>query len=396
MNTEARIDEDLPRPSGHYDAVVVGARVAGAATAMLLARRGLRVLVIDRATYRSDTLSSHALMRGAVNRLHRWGLLGRVWKAGTPAITKASFRYGDHVLEIDVPASEEIPGLAAPRRTVLDPILVEAAIVAGAEVHHQTRLLRIDTDAVGRVRGVELEFTDDSTRRISTDLLIGADGLGSTVARELGVPVTRQGAHASAFVMRYFADVDLPANTYSWLYRPGLGAGVIPTNADTFCVFAALPSDRFKTDGRRDSATTMADVLRALDPELWHALGRGTPAGSLRSWPGVRGQFRKPYGPGWALVGDAGYFKDPFAAHGISDAFRDAELLTDATVDGDFARYEHLRDELSMPLFAVLERIVSFDWDLDTLPDLHIQLSKAMRAEDAAAGAVACGPLAAA
>ena len=137
MTSEPGSHEDLPRPSGHYDAVVVGARAAGAATAMLLARRGLRVLVVDKGTYGSDTLSSHALMRGAVTRLHRWGLLGKVWAAGTPVITKASFRYGAEVLELDVPASEEIPGLAAPRRTVLDPILVDAAIVAGAAVHHR-------------------------------------------------------------------------------------------------------------------------------------------------------------------------------------------------------------------------------------------------------------------
>jgi flavin-dependent dehydrogenase len=102
----------------------------------------------------------------------------------------------------------------------------------------------------------------------------------------------------------------------------------------------------------------------------------------------VRGQFRKPYGPGWALVGDAGYFKDPFAAHGISDAFRDAELLTEAIVDGDFPRYEGLRHALSMPLFEVLEQIASYDWDLDTLPGLHVQLSRTMREEEAAATAV--------
>jgi flavin-dependent dehydrogenase len=385
MAREPRSDKDLRRPSGHYDAAVVGARAAGAATAMLLARRGLRVLAIDRATYGSDTLSSHALMRGAVNRLHRWGLLGKVWEAGTPAITKASFRYGAEVLDIDVPTSEEIPGLAAPRRTVLDPILVDAAMLAGAEVHHETRLLRIDSDEAGRVRGVELGFADGSTGAISTDLLIGADGLRSCVARQLDVPVTRQGANASAFVMRYFTDVDLPASTYSWLYRPGLGAGVIPTNADTFCVFAAMPPARFIADARRDAAATMADVLSALDPDLWRALSRGTPASPIRSWPGMRGQFRKAYGHGWALVGDAGYFKDPFAAHGISDAFRDAELLAEAVTDGEFARYERLRNELSMPLFEVLEQIASFDWDLDTLPGLHVQLSQTMRDEDAAA-----------
>jgi len=363
---------------------------------MQLARRGLRVLAIDRAAYGSDTLSSHALMRGAVTRLHRWGLLDKVWEAGTPVITRTSFRYGGEVVELDIPASEGIPGLAAPRRTVLDPILVDAAIAAGAAVHHQTRLLSIETDAGGRVRGLALGFADGSTGTISTDLLIGADGLRSAVARHLAVPVTRQGVHASGYVLQYFADVDLPGGAYSWLYRPGLGAGVISTNADTFCVFAAMPQDRFITEARGDAAGTMADVLRTLDPHLWRALSTATTVGPIRSWPGVPGQFRKPHGPGWALVGDAGYFKDPFAAHGISDAFRDAELLTDATISGDFARYERVRDELSMPLFGVLEQIASYDWDLDSLPGLHLQLSQAMRDEETAVRVLAGKALAAA
>ena len=396
MNREPQSRQNQPPPRGHYDAIVVGARAAGAATAMLLARRGLRVLAVDKAAYGSDTLSSHALMRGAVNRLHRWGLLGQVWDAGTPVITQTSFRYGGEVLELDIPATEEIPGLAAPRRTVLDPIVVDAAVGAGAAVHHETRLLNIDTDAGGRVRGVELGFADGSSAAISTDLLIGADGLRSAVARHLDVPVTRQGVHASAYVLQYFTDVNLRVGTYSWLYRPGLGAGVISTNADSFCVFAAMPPDRFNAEARRDPAAAMADVLGELDPDLWRALSAGTTAGPIRSWPGVPGQFRKPYGPGWALVGDAGYFKDPFAAHGISDAFRDAELLTEATVTGDFPRYEGLRDELSRPLFDVLEQIAGYDWDLDSLPGLHLQLSQAMRDEEAAVRTLAPEALAAA
>jgi 2-polyprenyl-6-methoxyphenol hydroxylase-like FAD-dependent oxidoreductase len=78
------------------------------------------------------------------------------------------------------------------------------------------------------VRDIQLRFADRSTGAISADLLIGADGLHSTAARQLDVPVTRHGACESAYVLRYFAHVDLPSDTYYWLYRPGLGAGVIP------------------------------------------------------------------------------------------------------------------------------------------------------------------------
>jgi menaquinone-9 beta-reductase len=148
-------------------------------------------------------------------------------------------------------------------------------------------------------------------------------------------------------------------------------------------VFAALPPERFAS-ATRPVAATMLDVLGEVDPSLARALADASPAGPVRSWPGIRGRFRRAHGNGWALVGDAGYFKDPFAAHGISDAFRDAELLADAIVDGDLPRFERLRDELSQPLFDVLERIASYDWDLESLPALHWALSRAMRDEELA------------
>jgi 2-polyprenyl-6-methoxyphenol hydroxylase-like FAD-dependent oxidoreductase len=367
--------------ASHYDAVVVGARTAGAATAMLLARQGLRVLVVDRSAEGSDTLSSHALMRGAVTRLARWGLLDRVWAAGTPVITSVAFRYGGEVLELDVPPSDGVPGLAAPRRTLLDPLLVDAARASGATVRHATRLVDIDQDTTNRVRAVRLE-SGGAVGRVTTDLLVGADGLHSTVARLVRAPVTRQGSHASAYLLRHVADADLARQRYGWLYQPGLGAGVIPTNGGSWCVFAAMPPARFRSEAREDPAAAMNAVLRAVDPEVADAFARATPVGPLRSWPGAPGRFRRAHGAGWALVGDAGYFKDPFAAHGISDAFRDAELLADAVVSGDLARYEEVRDHLSGPLFEVLECIASYRWDLESLPALHFALARAMRDEE--------------
>ena len=368
-------------PSGHYDAIIVGARVAGAATAMLLARSGLRVLAIDKASYGSDTNSSHALMRGAMSKLHRWGLLDRIWECGTPVITGTSFRYGPAQVDIDIPASDAVPGLAAPRRTLLDAIMVDAAVEAGATVMHDTRLVGINRDPHGRVRGVDIALGDDRLLSLTTDLLIGADGLRSSVARQLKVPITRQGDHASAYVLQYYTDLDMAADTYTWLYDLGIGGGVIPTNGGAFCTFASMRQSEFRDVARRDPASAGNDVFRRLDPQLHAACTAATRVGPLRSWPGVRGQFRKAYGPGWALVGDAGYFKDPFAAHGISDAFRDAELLADAALTGDFQCYESLRDELSAPLFDVIDKIASYEWEVDTLPGLHLELSTAMRDE---------------
>ncbi len=375
----------VPRTWAHapnhrrYDAVIVGARAAGASTAMLLARQGLRVLAVDRDGYGSDTTSSHALMRGAVSQLERWGIAPSL-RAVAPAIENVIFHYGDN--RIDLPITKDgASALLAPRRTVLDRTLVDAAADAGAEIRHRTRLVDIDRHPAGRVCGLVVEDEDGNRQRISTDLLIGADGLRSSVARRLDVPITRQGTEASAYVLRYLEDVDLAPDAYQWLYGPGIGAGVIPTTDGQFAVFAGMPRDRYASEIRTDVPGGFQRVLDEVSPEVGEAVRRATPVGRARSWPGTPGQYRKAFGPGWALVGDAGYFKDPYAAHGISDALRDAELLANAVVSGDFEGYERTRDRLSGPLFDVLERIASYDWTLDELPTIHLALGKAMSVE---------------
>lgn len=371
-------------PDSSYDVLIVGARAAGAATAMLLARKGLRVLAVDRQGYGSDTLSTHALMRGAVSRLSEWGLLPALWAAGTPTITKMVFHYGDTVIPLPVKATPDIAGLAAPRRTVLDPILVDAARDAGAHVLHRTRVTALNRDDSGRVTGAALVLDDGRHCEVSANLVVGADGLRSGVARAVNAAVTRKGAHGSAYVVSYVTGTDLDTSAFTWLYRPGIGGGVIPTNSDTVCVFTAMPPARFRHEANGDLGAGHSRTLQELDPQIAQAIATGTQNGPIRSWPGVPGQFRKPHGPGWALVGDAGYFKDPFAAHGITDAFRDAELLTRAITYGDFDTYERTRDELSDGLFNQLELIASYGWDTNTLPPIHLQLSAEMQAEEAA------------
>src|SRR5262245_36813375 len=140
--------------SDRYDAVIVGARPAGAATALLLARAGLRVLVVDRSRYGDDTLSTHALMRGGVLQLHRWGLLDRIVDAGTPAVRGTTFQIGSDRISIEIKSAHGVDALYAPRRTVLDPILVDAAIEAGADVRFETTVTGLHRDDRGRVTGV--------------------------------------------------------------------------------------------------------------------------------------------------------------------------------------------------------------------------------------------------
>src|SRR4051794_5142282 len=176
-------------PSTSHDVVVVGARAAGAATAMLLARDGLDVAVIDRGRYGADTLSTHALMRAAVIQLRRWGVLDRAAASGAPAARRTTFTYADDELRVTVKPAHGIDALYAPRRTVLDPILVDAASAAGAEIAYGTTVTGLEHDDTGRVVGVS---TRDAAGRLQTrraKWVVGADGIRSAVARAVDPPV---------------------------------------------------------------------------------------------------------------------------------------------------------------------------------------------------------------
>ncbi|HXV76808.1 MAG TPA: FAD-dependent monooxygenase, partial [Candidatus Polarisedimenticolaceae bacterium] len=228
--------------SRDYDAVIVGARCAGAATAMLLARRGLRVLAIDRASYGRDTLSTNALMRGGVLQLGRWGLLGAVEAAGTPAVRHTAFHYGDEVIDIAIKPRDGIDALYAPRRTVLDALLVDAAREAGATVRFGARFRELLHDAGGRVRAVVIENADGTIDTVGCRIAVGADGVRSTVARAVGAGRYRVARHATGVVYGYFHGLELDG--YHWYYRALVSAGAIRTNDDLTCVFASVPANR--------------------------------------------------------------------------------------------------------------------------------------------------------
>jgi flavin-dependent dehydrogenase len=365
-----------------YDAVVVGARCAGAATAMLLAREGLRVLVVDRSRYGADTLSTHALMRGAVLQLHRWGRLEAVEAEGTPVVRATSFHYADEVIRIAIKPRDGIEGLYAPRRTVLDRVLVDGAREAGAEVAYGARLVNLARSSDGRVDGVVIEDAEGHLRCVGAGIVIGADGLRSTVADLVKARPYRTARHASSVVFGYFSG--LPRDGYHWHYRPGVAVGIIPTNDDLTCVFASVPSRRFLKEIRFDPAGGFARVLEECSPELARSVADGTRSGNLRGFPGRPGFFRQSWGRGWALVGDAAYFKDPITAHGITDALRDAELLARAVGEGTeraLADYQATRDALAIGLFEVTDEIASFEWDLPAAREMHLRLSDEMKRE---------------
>jgi menaquinone-9 beta-reductase len=363
----------------HYDAIIVGARAAGATTAMLLARHGLRVLVLDRARYGSDTLSTHALMRPAVLQLARWGLLREVINSGAPPIRRATFHYPGESLAVEIKPADGLDALYAPRRTVLDRILVDAAVEAGAEFRFGVIVDDLLKDASGRVTGVVAR--DDHGHDVSpeAEVVIGADGIRSVVALSAGARLLRQASAEGAVVYGYFSGIEMDG--YEWAYGDQVSAGLIPTNGGEACIFVGGSSRRFRRDVHPDLQRGFHTILEEAAPSVAARVARAT-SGRFRGFSGIRGYYRQPWGPGWALVGDAGYFKDPITTHGIADAFRDAELVARAVTGvSTFAEYESIRDEVTRDLFEITDRIAAYDWTLHDVRRHLRDLSRAMRPE---------------
>lgn len=370
-----------------HDVIVVGARCAGAATAMLLARRGLRVLVLDRARYGSDAVSTHALMRGGVRHLHRWGLLDQIIAAGTPPVTKVVFHYPDEITPISLKPAAGVDALYAPRRTVLDPVLADAAMAAGADLSFETTVTGLLRDDTGRVTGVVARNRQGHPLTATAPLTIGADGIRSVVAREVDARTTRTAdGDGSAFLYGYWDD--LPVEGYEWLYAPGESAGLIPTNNGQTVVFAGTTPARMKSVRRAGTAhQAFGSVLAAVSPTAYERVSAARAPAQLHGFVGLPGYLRQAWGPGWALVGDAGGFEDPLSTHGITDAFHDAELLASAVLDiqggtaseaDALVRYQRTRDALCSRLYAAVETISSYSWTMPELRKLLMEAGAAM------------------
>jgi flavin-dependent dehydrogenase len=363
-----------------HDVIVVGARVAGAATAMLLARQGLRVLVVDRDRYGTDTLSTHALMRGSVFLLSRWGVLDRVIEAGTPPIRQTRFDYGSDSATVSIKPTPGVEALYAPRRTVLDRVLVDAAEAAGAEIRYGVSVAGLLRDESGRVVGIHGRDRAGVAFTARAPMTVGADGIRSIVAREAGAAVLRAGTGSSAIIYGYWSQ--LCVDGYEWFYRPGHSAGLIPTNAGEACVFAGVPAHRFT---RGDLRATYHRMLAAATGGAGGRLAQASPPSRLHTWIGRPGYVRQAHGAGWALVGDAGSFLDPLSTHGITDALRDAETLalslTRTETFDDLDEFATTRARVISATFDVVDRIASYGWDLARLRNHLLELSSAMSTE---------------
>jgi 2-polyprenyl-6-methoxyphenol hydroxylase-like FAD-dependent oxidoreductase len=348
----------------NYDAIVIGARCAGSPTAMLLARHGHRVLVVDRATFPSDTISTHLVHPPAVAALRRWGLLDRVLATGCPPIDTYAFDFGPITI-VGAPGTDDEPAAYAPRRTLLDQILVDAAREAGAEVREGFVVTDIVTED-GKVVGIRGHEKGGRTVTELANVVVGADGLHSTLARAVA-PV--QYAEKPKLLCGYYAYWSgLPMHgRFETYLRPDRGFAAWPTNDDLTLVIGGWPHREFEAN--KGDVERHYRAMFELAPPFAERLRKATCETRVVGMP-VPNFFRKPYGPGWVLVGDSGYNKDFVTAMGILDAFRDAELVADGlheawsggrSVDVAMAAYQRTRDEAVLPMYELTAEIASLE-----------------------------------
>lgn len=369
-----------------FDVIVVGARVAGAPTAMLLARQGHRVLLVDRAMMPSDTLSTHAITRSGVVQLRRWGLEKAV-AATTAPVRQIVLGFGEERIRFDVRPEHGVDTFYAPRRHQLDSLLVRAATEAGATFLGGTRVTDVvwsGDDVCGVVAGGE----------ITARTVIGADGVWSRVAGRVGAHSVYRHEPVNAINYAYYEGIDAPG--FWFQFTPGVNAGLINTSDGQVCVFAGRPTvefDRF----RLDPDTEFDGLLARAGPDLHEMVRQGTRVSPFRGTPGLPGFIRRAWGAGWALVGDAGYTKDPISAHGISDAFRDAELcaravhraLIDPSNAGNAMRgYQQERDRLSWKVLRQSHALAGYKWGAEEASRRMRVISAVVREESATLSAL--------
>lgn len=337
-----------------YDVIVVGARCAGSPTAMLLARKGYKVLVVDKAAFPSDTLSTHLIHPPGVDALKRWGLLDRVRATGCPPIDTYKFDLGRVVLS-GKQGTSAMPVSYGPRRTVLDKILVDAASEAGAEVREEFAVDEILLED-GRVVGIRGK---DATGRPVTErakVTVGADGRFSKVAEAVKPETYNEKPPILAGYYSYWSGLPMEGRfeTYS---VPKRGFAAWPTNDDLTLVVGGWPMTEFEAN-KKDAEGNWMKMI-AMHPGFAERL-RGAKRETKFYGTNVANYFRKPYGDGWALAGDAGYNRDFITAMGIMDAFLSADQVAEALdrslggaepYNETMAKYQYDRDQRVTPIF---------------------------------------------
>jgi 2-polyprenyl-6-methoxyphenol hydroxylase-like FAD-dependent oxidoreductase len=309
--------------------------------ATLLARKGYRVLVVDKAAFPSDTLSTHIIWPRGVAVLARMGLLDDVVATNCPPFRHLSIRFGDLELRGAFKYGDEGDTGYCPRRYLLDKILVDAAAAAGAEVRERFTVegLIWEGESVAGIKGHSRGAAPVEER---ARLVIGADGVHSFVARAVDAPEYNAHPPQINFYYSYFSGFDCRQ-----IEQHAIGDTAIvclPTNDALTLISGLWPSSRF--DEIRADIDGNFRKLVAASPSVSERMRSARQEDKWQGTAGVPNYFRKPFGPGWALVGDAAYERDPISAQGISDALVEAEHLTQA-IDTGFSGRRPLEETLT-------------------------------------------------
>jgi flavin-dependent dehydrogenase len=307
-----------------YDVIVIGARCAGSPAAMLFARQGYRVLLLEKARFPQDTLSSHYIHQPGVALLDRWGLLDELRAAGCPPIDHQSYeapgvRLDGFALPVDGHRTTY-----APRRFVLDPILAGGAVASGAEFRESCAV----TDLVfedDRVAGVRYTTPGGAEATDRARLVVGADGMRSLVARKAGAPNVIEHPRMTCVYYSYWAGVPGHFELYE---GPGRWIGLAPTNDDLTLIMTYFPQSEF-AEVRTAVEPAYLEAVRTTAPELYERMSAGRRVEQMYGTGHQENFFRKAHGPGWVLLGDAVHHKDSITARGITDAFAQAQSLTE-------------------------------------------------------------------
>lgn len=347
-----------------YDAIVIGARCAGSPTAMLLARARHRVLLLDKATFPSDKLSTHYIQPAGIEALRRWGLLDRLLATHPPVIRSFTVHMGESVL----PTPPQEGDAYCPRRYLLDKILVDAAVEAGAELREAFTVDELTMEGE-TVTGISGHTRGGAPVREEARYVIGAEGHHSLVADTVSARKYRERDAMTCAYYSYWSGLEIDGAHVYISDRGGVLA--FPTNDGRVCIAAGTQIAKFG-EYRADIEGQFMNIVDG-SPDF---AAQVRAAKREERWMGTADQpnfFRKPWGPGWALVGDAGYMKDPTTGLGISDAFRDAELLAGALDDVFCERkeperalgsYQTTRDELALPMYRLTLQMASGEFAL--------------------------------
>lgn len=355
MTTQTTTSNDL------YDVIVVGARCAGSPTAMLLARQGYRVLLLEKATLPSDVPRGHMIQAPGVALLKEWGLLDWIVDSGCPPISSLTLDMG----MLTLTGMPEGAVNYAPRHGTLDKILADAAVESGVEFHEGFLVQEILMDGE-RVTGIRGHGPDGIEVTKHAKIVVGADGLYSLVARTVQAPTYHTKASLDCAYFTYYTD--LPIDGAFMYVRPAKLIVAFPTNDNQTCVAVQFPRAELQSF-RSDIAGNFMQIIEEGVPELAARVHNATQVGRFLGATDIPNFFRKPYGPGWVLVGDAGYYKDPYGAQGITDAFLGARWVAQAIADGlsgvrpledGLAGYEQQRNEDGLPKYEL-------NWQLATL-----------------------------